>query len=416
MTRDKQREAEVQRVQDLLRGDSKLSQRKACEQVGIRESTYRAVRDRIGADKLRAAEANAAGTEEHEDGSITYTTQPWDADSPAPWKVDDVIRAHGDDPADLVVVRKRYNRWGSPEAPMHQLRFDAIPKADLENLFVDMRDWEPPKFEGSIYGPDEAQPFVLRGDQHCPYHDAGLHNAALQHDRDHKPGLVVFIGDGINSERAGRHRPRRGVGRPTKEGIKAYGHILADTRHANPHARMVVLRGNHDDWVEQRLLEQNPDLADLETAFTDIPMHSLRHLLHLDDMDIELVDEDWNRGKFAVTPALTARHGYLAGKNSGDKMLQKISRSTAYGHTHRLGFTYVTYHDDPDHDTVTRVAINTGTMAQIKDSLWYGDEENWQQGYVTGHAWPDGDFSAAPNVYVHGRLLTADGHRYTPEV
>lgn len=402
-------DAKVERVRALV--EQGLSRRAACREVGIAEST---VRGRLAAG-ARAPEPDDSdpGLTEHPDGSLTVREQLSNS-PPAPWNPEAVLVAHGRRPDEYVIVRERYNRWGDPGAPMHQLRFDAVPKDDIV-FALDYAEWEPPELPPPVEREREARRFFAMGDQHCPYHDVGLHRAMLKHVREQQPELIVLMGDGINAERAGRHRQNHGHNRPTKDGIKAYGHIIRDIRYAAPEARIVVLRGNHDDWIEQRLLEINPDLADIETAFSSTRMHSLAHLLHLEDMGVELVDVDYNRGKFRITPTLTARHGYLAGNNTSDKTLQRVANSVLQAHTHRLTLRFITYHDDPDHGTVTRVAGETGCMCQIKDGLFYDDEPNWHQGYLTGWDWPGGDFTLAPNVYVHGRLLTADGRRYHPE-
>lgn len=404
------RNGQVEAALEILRSGTAKTISEAARATGAPRKT---VSDHWNREQQERGE-EAQGVVEDDDGSVSISTAPWNKDTPAPWKGRDLMKAHGYDPDDFIITKTVFNRWGDPEAPMHQLKIFATPKAALI-LAADMSDWEPPVFAGLREPSAGPMKFVMRGDQHAPYHEVPLHYQALLHDADTQPDLILFMGDGINSEAAGRHRPRptrSSKVQATKVGVKSYGSILADTRHVNPHARIVVLRGNHDDWVEQRLLEQNPDLADIETAFTDIPMHSLRNLLHLDAMGIELIDVEYDRAKFEVTPHLVARHGAQSSKHAGEALLQRVARSAAQGHTHKIGFDYHTDHDDPDHGTTTHVGIQTGCMCEMVDGLGYAWQPNWQQGYVTGHAWDDGCFTVAPNVYTHGTLLTADGRRY----
>lgn len=341
----------------------------------------------------------------------------------APWKPEELLKAHGLDPEEWAIARVRGNRWGDPEEPNHQLRVDAVPKAQVIEP-VDPREWSPPpKPKRRRLKKDEPRKVVICGDHHCPHHDPTLHKLFLRFLEDEQPDEGVLLGDLLDFSSISKHRRGKTAPAPhPNECLRAALHVLRDYRHASPNTFWTLLPGNHDDRLDHQQIDNTPDLYEvapgggetLEGEDDDTPAKSLRRLLYLDELGIDLISEDFNRAKYLLGRKITLRHGYLSGKNASTNMLNKITRSTVQGHTHRLRLIYKTEHDehDPDEPTSTRVGAEAGCMAEIKDSLGYGDEEDWQQGALLAHLWPDDDFTLAPVPYVPGRLLAPSGKRY----
>lgn len=344
----------------------------------------------------------AAGVARHEDGTATVTGEPGVATSP-----EELLAKFGLDAEEWKIVRVRVNQWGSPPQP--QLRVDVVP-LDLLIAPTDPDDWKGlPKPKKSTKA---DQSVVICGDHHCPHHDEKLHQLFCSFLADEKPDLLVLLGDLADYSTVSRHRETEGFRQSVVECNRAVFNVLRDYREASPDTRVVVLPGNHDARVEYYILDKAPGLRDIGPAFEEqVSAYSLRRLWRLDELGVELIadyDSDWERAKLPITKALTARHGYMTSKNAGDTMLTKHSNSQVQGHSHRLQFTYRTKHDPLD----VRVAIQAGTMAQIRDGLGYASEPDWQQGFVYGHTWGHKDFALAPAVFVKGRLLLPDGRRY----
>lgn len=389
------REAGINLAVGLVREQGE-SVRGAAKRTGVPESTLRGALKRVAADAYHSV---------NPDGSAVFEGE---GDSDA------ILRAHGEDPGDWEIVSLKAGRWGRPEDPQESFRISAVRKSSLLQI-PDLSDYEFPGIDPNQVEFDDGT-VVFAGDQHAPHYDKGLHSAFLQFLRDEAPMRLVLLGDTGDFSTISRHRNTEGFAQGLNEINDSVVRMLLDYRHASPNTQIVMLRGNHDDRLEYAIIDNNPEYyrvrPGLMESAEEIPSLSLRRLWHLDELGIELIDEEWKRAKYRVTETLTARHGYMTSPTTGSKMLGKHSNSQIQGHSHRMGFTFLTKHDPLD----TRVAIEAGTMAEIMDGLGYEDEPNWQQGFVYGATWDDGDFALAPAVYIKDRLLLPDGRRYYSQV
>lgn len=390
------------------------SRAKVANRLGLIHSTLnKRAREDGMADELdsilgRDATAEPGSVERHNDGSATLVSEPVES---SPWTPESLLTAHGFDLEEWEVVRARANRWGDPAEPRHQLRIDVVPVAGIVK-FPDPSEWSPPP-KPKKPRKDAVRSAVLVADHHAPHHDAVLHGLFLQRLRDTLPDEGVLMGDLLDFATISRHRERDGWCQPVNEGLQAAFGILRDYRDASPGTRWRMIRGNHDARLEHSVLDNVRGLHRITAADDDVPALSLRRLLHLDDLGIEFIDEDWDRARVPITRKLTARHGPATSKTATDKLLSKYARSTIQGHTHRLSVKFRTEHDeDADEPTVTRLGGEVGCMCEIKDGLGYASDPDWQAGFMEAILWPDGDFHLTPCTYVPGRLLCAD-KRYT---
>lgn len=356
------------------------------------------------------------GVSTAKDGAKVGVVQP-----DCPWSAEEVIRFYGDDPDECEILGKRGTFWGDPEKPNHHLRVNWISKADTIRP-VDPNAWTPPPRpkKRKTTGPKKV---VICGDHHCPYVDWTLHGLFLEWLADEKPDEGVILGDLLDLSGASRHRRgKKKAPADVNTELKAAFKVLRDYRHTSPDTHWTLLPGNHDDRIDHQQIDNAPAIYGVApgggVAFDgeedETPALSMIRLLYLDRLGIDYVFEDFNRAKHLLGRKLTLRHGYLSGKNASDNMLKKITRSTVQGHTHRMRFIYKTEHDEHDVEqpTSTRLAAEAGCMAEIKDSLGYGDEEDWQQGFLVAHVWEDGDFTLLPVPYLPGRLVAPSGKRY----
>jgi hypothetical protein len=391
-------------AQEVAENEKTPSRAKIANRLGWLESTLNK-RARIEG-KAEQLDQILHGSKPSEAGVFSAANDP----TPSPWKAADVIRAHGENPDDVVIVRERANRWGPPEEPNHQLRVDWIPKADLIQP-VDPGSWTPPP-KPKTPRKDRERTVILTSDHHAPLVDKTLHKLTLDLLADEQPTEGLLMGDLMDFSTISRFRDKDGFAHGVQECLNGAFQILRDYREASPNTKWSMLPGNHDCRLHYAIQDNVRELHRIAPAGEELPSLSFRRLLHLDELGINLIDTDWEAAKFPLSKKLTARHGYTTAKNAGDKMLSSLTRSTVQGHSHRLSLTLRTEHDDdPDEPTSTRLAAEVGCMCEIHEGLGHAVDPNWQQGLMMVHIWPDGDFHLTPYFYVPGRLL-GPGKRY----
>jgi hypothetical protein len=334
---------------------------------------------------------------------------------PSSWTPEKLLREHGLDPEEWVIARIRVNRWDDPDSPKHQLRFDVVPKAAVVEIAApDPSKWKaPPKPKARKRKGDEPRKVVVVSDHHAPFEDRTLHKLFLRYLEDEQPHQGIINGDLLDFHTISRHRSRDGFAAPVNDCLQAGFDILADYRTASPDTEWTLKKGNHDQRLEDLVMDNARGLHGVTAAGDDVPALSLRRLLHLDELGIEYVEADWDMAKVRVSKRLSVRHGPATGKAATHRLLDKFSVSVLQGHTHRLSLTLRTEHtDEDDEPTTTRLAAEGGCMCQIHQGLGYADSPDWNQGFILAHVWDDEDFQVLPGVYVPGRLLAPNGRRY----
>ena len=348
------------------------------------------------------------GVTHNDDGSASLVSEA----EIKSWTREGLLKAHGFDLDEWVVVRARANRWGDPAEPSEQLRIDVVPKGGVIDL-PDPAKWTPPpkpKKQPKAKGPKKV---VVVSDHHCPFEDRTLHGLFCQWLTDEQPDEGIINGDLLDFHTVSRHRNRDGFAAPVNECLQAAFNVLCDYRTASPDTRWTLKKGNHCQRIEDQVIDNIRGLHKIAVAGDDVPALSLRRLLRLDELHIEFIPEDWDMAKIRLSKKLSVRHGPSTGKAATQRLLDKFSVSVIQGHTHRLSTTYRTEHsDDDDEPTTTRMAAEGGCMCQIHQGLGYADSPDWNQGFIVAHVWDDGDFVTSPVPYVPGRLLTPDGRRY----
>lgn len=384
--------------------------------LGIPEATMRRRLKRDGlwgeVQAIRGKETVVNG-----DGTRTASTDP-DENTPAPWKAEDVIRAHGDDPDECVILRQTGNRWGDPAEPSHQLKVQWI-RRDAIVRPPDPQDWTPPpKPKVRKARLDEPRKGFVISDHHAPHHEPIFHKLVLERLRDRQPDFIEVNGDLLDFPDISTHRSRDEYNQTVNECLAGGFQILRDYRHVCPDAEIILKRGNHDERLDIRQIDHSPELRkiapgggfDFDGEADERPWHHLSRLLYLDELHVTYIDEHWEQAKTKPSPKLTLRHGFSTSENgAGKQMLEKLSGSTLQGHDHRFGLTLKTTHLEDD-DLEIRAAIQGGCACTIPGGLGYvkGGEPNWQNGAWELSIWPDGDYSATPMIYVPGRLLCSD--------
>jgi len=392
---------------------------KGCEQVarefGMSGSAlgYRARRMGLSTAKGSAPDGIPGGGE-------TLTVEVAKGSQLSPEKL---LRRVGLDPDEWTVtnVKAREGTWGNPDQPNEQIRLEVSVRPKLGGLKLpDMKGWKPlpkPKARKAGKGPHTS---VVISDHHAPHEDRVFHALFCEWLREDQPDLIEVNGDLLDFADISRHRnlPATGPGGPipfvntVNECLQAGFNILADYRAACPNAHIRLKFGNHDCRLYYALVDNLKGLYDITPANDDVPALSLRKLLRLDEIHVELIEQDWERARTRIGKRLTALHGYSTSKNPGGKILTELTGSTLQGHSHRLSLLYRTSHH-PDDGTETRLAGETGCACEIDDGLGYTNAPDWQQGAMLVKTWePSEDFTVAPIIYLPGRLLLPDGRRY----
>jgi len=178
-----------------------------------------------------------------------------------------------------------------------------------------------------------------------------------------------------------------------------------------------MLRGNHEDRLRNATLDHLAGVHGLTQGAGQgedrgHPVLSIRHLLRLDELDVELGDEngEYAHDQVQVTPELAARHGWIARKGSGASALATIDHlrySVVIGHTHRQSIVHHTAHSI-DGKPKTLLGAEAGTLAKVQGGLGYAVAPDWQPGFATAQVWDDGQFKLDLATWVNGRLLWRD--------
>lgn len=238
--------------------------------------------------------------------------------------------------------------------------------------------------------------WVFLSDFHAPLHDTALFAVVLQVIRDlaeaGELAGICLLGDLMDLGGSGvsRHPQEKLDVASVAENIRAGLDILIDIREAAPDARVVALMGNHDVRLERYVLNNATPLIGL-TDPHDREVFSLRYLLGLDELGIELVldpdGQSWPHAHWEAVPGhLVAIHGTAARAGSGNSAratAEALGHGVIQGHVHRMGHSPTTKRRT-DGSTYYVHAVEAGCMCQIKGGLGYSAPErtNWQQGAV----------------------------------
>jgi transposase-like protein len=326
--------------------------------------------------------------------------------------LDQLLRDRGLDPAEWEVRGATVNEWdgflrdadGEPRVVrLRQLKAHLRRRVAVAWLFpaVEVAERHLPAERPSRLPAGWLE--WIGGDQQAPYHDEVLHQAVLRWLAEVQPDGLTLTGDTLDNTTISRHPDRPYWNATPQECIDAGYRLLSEYRDAAVNARMRKLRGNHDWRLESELLTRSERMFGLAPAqipgTEQVPGYSIRRLLHLDALGVELVGregDDWKLSEVALSPSVTVRHAPPA----REKMI-RLGRSVVAGHTHRQAIKPVTCFDADDRPAV-RWLVETGTLSRT-DGLGYDEHPDWQPGFATCTFDADGS--------PHFELASWDGRR-----
>lgn len=397
----------------IARHDGNLSE--AAREIGIHRVTIRSRLDRRGllgavaAMRQEAARARGAADRERAAASSRKVTVDGDTATIEHGEIqlgdlETLIRERGLDPAEWVVVTATLNEWDGPIAGggTQRLRqwkvvLRRAPRLILAAPAVDVAPLPARQRRRRAEGRPEL--IVVEGDHQAPYHHPQLDEAANRLLEDLQPAKHVLLGDLTDLPTISRHADHPAAAATVQECIQAAYGILRRRAEAAPNARRFMLKGNHEWRLEGELLARAERLYGIKPADTGEQAEhaalSLRRLLHLDALAINLVEDPrgWEHAEVELVPGtsgLVVRHGWLTGANSASRSLLKRGRSIIFGHGHRRQHVYAW----DASAGLERQAVMAGTMSLARDRRFphFAVADDWLQGLAIVTRWPDGEF------------------------
>lgn len=350
------------------------------------------------AERIEDAKARhrAAGGEHPVGEARTITSS-----DPAEWgSIRRLVESQGLNPDDWKVRDPvRLNMWGGPDGTDNkQVRVDLDQRRDL--LAPARSDgWKAPKRPQV----DKTRPYMvaLFGDRHCPLYDEALHAASLTWLAEHRPAVLVDVGDLLDFAELSRHRKNPARPQPPQSCIQTAYDVKRAEIQASPDTHHVMIPGNHDYRLRNDRIDKQPggygikraDNPDLEPEAW--PAESIPHLLRFDELGVQFVGghDEYDQYEYEVAPGVYALHGYKSrpkAAQTAGAMIDAYAASVIVGHVHRQGITTLTKRDSYRGEPREYLGMEVGTMSRRGDSLGYDHHGDHQHGFGTAVIWPDG--------------------------
>lgn len=319
---------------------------------------------------------------------------------------------NGVDLAEWTIRDVKISKWGQPGEESRQVTLFLRPRIWIDDLRPAPAPMRPLKFAKRKPPKGEAQMIVVHGDDHAPYHDEALHEAFCRMIGDLQPHVVIHHGDLLDLPTISRHRDDPSHAATPNECIDAGAQLLYDRRSMVPDSRFVLIRGNHDDRIRTELLARAERMYGIRRAALNgeepsEPVVSLRELLRLDEMGIELAGDDHDGEYFhdGVTfgETLEFRHGFLTGKKAAADTVERLGRNVFFGHTHHKRDHFVTRRLYGQEQTL--VGVEVGPMCHTdRRGASYAATTDWHAGCVVVFLYPDGHVDHSHARWTDGAL------------
>lgn len=265
-------------------------------------------------------------------------------------------------------------------------------------------------WEQAVILPDPQIGFRELDGELDPFHDDRAMNVALQiaNVLEHEGGVqqVINLGDFLDLPAQGKYEQEAAFQRTTQPALDR-GHLfLAEQRAACPHAKIVVLEGNHDRRMQKFVQANALSAFGLKQANIpdSWPVMSLPFLLRLDDLDIEYMD-GWPAASWWINEKLRAIHGDKVRSNGSTAAAYTNDMphiSTVFGHIHRQEIQSKTTFDRQGKIKVMAISPGClcrvdGAVPSVKGAIGIDGKpityyENWQQGIAVVTYKPEGSF------------------------
>jgi len=309
------------------------------------------------------------------------------------------------------------NCWGDPNDLSYQVKVK-LRQRNPQNFVFPATHVPPVVREVGHRDPYEPRLVAIVADQQAPYHSQVAHDLFLGWLERCKPDEVVLAGDTIDLPDISRHKDNPEWHVSTQECINSGYRLIRDYVEAAPQAQFYKLMGNHDERIRNELLLRAERLYGITPAPTEddpnpVDAMSVRRLLHLDELGVELIEPKggYTHAQHWVAPKLAVRHGWLTGQNTAAKSLKSIDYSLVVFHTHTQELTRRTIHK-ADGSLEHQYGVVGAAMCEIRGGIGFAVDPNWQNGFVTAWVWPDGKFQI-DHAQIENDELMWNGERFS---
>lgn len=179
-----------------------------------------------------------------------------------------------------------------------------------------------------------------------PFHDEQAIAAALRIARHVDPDLVVCLGDFLDLASFGRFDQEAGFALTVQPAIDRATVLLGEIRAAAPHAKVVLIEGNHDRRLQKHVTNNALAAFGLKRGLSvpeEWPVLSVPYLLRLEELDVTYVG-GYPAGLYWINENLAAIHGHRV-TNTGSTAATVVDDSRVsviFGHTHRIELMHKT--------------------------------------------------------------------------
>jgi len=333
------------------------------------------------------------------DGGLTYDSHGTDVRT-----LEQLVEVCEIDLDAFLITSVEYNKWAvgatGPDGrlvttPLFQVKAKTMPRpmARLERA--------PPRF----LPPPEASPepaavpcMLLIPDTQCgyvwndnhtvltPLHDRRAMDVYLQVADLLQPERIVLLGDMLDlAAWSMSYTAGPGALETTQPAINVLHWFLSELRRLCPHARIDIIPGNHEHRIVRRTRKHMAEASRLTQACGGRPVLSLEHLLRLDELGIACAAPYGEPGADLWIWGDLYSHGYKARPGGGATAaatLKASTRSSAYGHVHKVEVAWRTLHEEEGARSIW--AMSPG-MGCLPDGTVPGvtHRPDWLQGFAT---------------------------------
>jgi|JI10StandDraft_1071094.scaffolds.fasta_scaffold11810_6 hypothetical protein len=351
------------------------------------------------------------------------------------------------------ISRKRYPGWEKEDGisiPVEKEsisqsvevvpnRFRTPNKADIGNITVNLvkekRETKSTGLKLAYVIPDEQIGYhVGRDGEHTTTHDEAAISVAHQilgyAEQRFGVDLVVNLGDNLDLPGFSTHRSAPGFTGPaaTQLAVDRYGTEVATQRKLAPDAQIVAFNGNHENRLNNTIVDKLPALHGISKANDRTPLLSVANLCRFDEFGIESIDT-YPDGVFWANDYLKFVHGHTASSVLGAtsaKMLGTNRVSTVFGHIHRQELLRSRVEDSRRGRQI--FAGSPGCLCRIDGVLPSGQtgirsnggqagikQERWQHGVFL--IWYNDEGFASPEpVFIDNGYAVYDGKEFIATV
>lgn len=294
-----------------------------------------------------------------------------------------------------------------PAPPERQLRNEMLPRMRpklpkyvaprLENFTVHDSTNLRELFKAAKLKEDDIFRVLVQPDTHVPEHDEVAVNAFLNFAKHYRPHGYINLGDFMEMGSVSHWDPKDAKPRRFAPEAKAARGLLKKTDTAlGPqciYKRFLI--GNHEDWLDQYLINKVPEFLDgLEELGVSLRVQDLLGLKDLGYRTIPL-NEVLRLGDLHYI------HGYYTNTHHAKKHLEVFGCNLMYGHLH----------DVQSHSGVSvkgvHEAISIGCLRLLNAPFMKGKPNNWSHCFGIVEYRIDGSYTRSFPIIVNGRFSYA---------